>query len=82
MSSEDVKVNPISSEADNRGEPGKKSRAEEIKIVIDAISNLLEKNKLLFFLIFLLFTKVLTEANIVNFFSALKWFKITLWFWG
>jgi len=25
MSSEDVKVNPISSEADNRGEPGKKS---------------------------------------------------------
>ena len=45
MSSEDVKVNPISSEADNRGEPGKKSRAEEIKIVIDAISNLLEKLK-------------------------------------
>lgn len=82
MSKKDIEIEQVSKEADNRWELIKRSWAEEIKIVIEAFSNLLEKNKWLFFLIFLLFTKVLTEENIVNFFSALKWFTITLWFWG
>ena len=72
MSKKDIEMEQISKEADNRCGIIETSWADESKVVIDAISDLLEKNKWLFFLIFLLFTKVLTEENIVNFFSALK----------
>ena len=82
MSKKDIEMEQISKEADNRCGTIKTSWADESKVVIDAISDLLEKNKWLFFLILLVSTNVLTEKNIVGFFSALKWFTITLWFWG
>lgn len=82
MSKKDIEMEQISKEADNRCGTIEMSWADKWKIVIDAISDLLEKNKWLFFLILLVSTNVLTEKNIVGFFSALKWFTITLWFWG
>ena len=72
MSNKDIGMEQVSKEADNRCGVIETSWADKCKIVIDAISDLLEKNKLLFFLIFLVLTNVLTEKNIVNFFSALK----------